>query len=469
MFCLHCGKEFSDDFTFCPFCGKKVDEKTYCPSCNKEITDGAKYCGFCGTFVGKGEKLSLVKEESPSFDNTSNNGLASKFSFKNVFFHASAISLILGLLFAFIFSFFVGFATNSTETTGGAIMGISETSGSSFYFFKTVYSDVSELLETAIYEGNYVYGAGAYTFAIVCTIFVAMNMVVSLGLLTVACVKYGMAIYYKKSQTFSCFKYFLPALVCFIITACLVGGFLNYSGKVSDSLIKIEGAVSLNGATVTAIILMSIFGLIGLIFNALSKGVKTLKLTNVFGIIVSILAIGVILAILIVITKNYITMKSLPAKGQKSAGSITMSPSTFLFIFGIMFSEFSDGNYYNSFMITSIVSYVFFLFVVVFTVLLLSAIIKSLFDGNSFSNSKIIYGLCAFLSAIGYLVLTIVTKSCLNTLLKNELDYTLGTAPGFDLSLGGPIAIMVLVSVLFIITIVSCFIKFKRKQVEEIE
>jgi transcription elongation factor Elf1 len=46
MVCRACGKEFADEFKFCPHCG---DEKiANCPECGKESSIDFSYCPYCG-------------------------------------------------------------------------------------------------------------------------------------------------------------------------------------------------------------------------------------------------------------------------------------------------------------------------------------------------------------------------------------------------------------------------------------
>ena len=47
MKCLKCGKKYSDDFDFCPFCG--AYPKKFCPKCFSEVNDGGEICSDCGT------------------------------------------------------------------------------------------------------------------------------------------------------------------------------------------------------------------------------------------------------------------------------------------------------------------------------------------------------------------------------------------------------------------------------------
>lgn len=36
MICSNCGKEFNNDYDFCPYCGKKAPSIKVCPDCGFE-------------------------------------------------------------------------------------------------------------------------------------------------------------------------------------------------------------------------------------------------------------------------------------------------------------------------------------------------------------------------------------------------------------------------------------------------
>ncbi len=48
MNCRGCGKEFADDFSFCPYCGNQKETKKVCASCAKEYAVEFSFCPYCG-------------------------------------------------------------------------------------------------------------------------------------------------------------------------------------------------------------------------------------------------------------------------------------------------------------------------------------------------------------------------------------------------------------------------------------
>ena len=47
MKCSDCGKKYSDELDFCPFCGSYP--KKFCPKCFCEVNDGGNVCSDCGS------------------------------------------------------------------------------------------------------------------------------------------------------------------------------------------------------------------------------------------------------------------------------------------------------------------------------------------------------------------------------------------------------------------------------------
>jgi hypothetical protein len=48
MICRACGKEFADDFSFCPHCGKQNVAEMVCSACGKESAVEFSFCPHCG-------------------------------------------------------------------------------------------------------------------------------------------------------------------------------------------------------------------------------------------------------------------------------------------------------------------------------------------------------------------------------------------------------------------------------------
>ena len=40
----NCGKEISESYDFCAFCGAKVEKKQFCTKCGAELAECAAFC-----------------------------------------------------------------------------------------------------------------------------------------------------------------------------------------------------------------------------------------------------------------------------------------------------------------------------------------------------------------------------------------------------------------------------------------
>ena len=50
MFCVYCGKKISDDSSFCPYCGRNQEAKSYmyCHNCGNRLEKDSSFCPYCG-------------------------------------------------------------------------------------------------------------------------------------------------------------------------------------------------------------------------------------------------------------------------------------------------------------------------------------------------------------------------------------------------------------------------------------
>lgn len=91
--CHHCQKKFSDEFSFCPTCGKPLEEEQkviFCPYCGEAIA-GEKICPKC--------HHSLDLNPNPSTNSSQTKVVSNKQPFQISY---STISAALGLLIAFL-------------------------------------------------------------------------------------------------------------------------------------------------------------------------------------------------------------------------------------------------------------------------------------------------------------------------------------------------------------------------------
>ena len=60
MKCDDCGKKYSDEFDFCPFCG--AYPKRFCPTCYSEIEGDGEFCPDCGSELLPFERLKHYRD-----------------------------------------------------------------------------------------------------------------------------------------------------------------------------------------------------------------------------------------------------------------------------------------------------------------------------------------------------------------------------------------------------------------------
>lgn len=64
VFCSKCGKEFNDEFDFCPFCGTEKPKPKICPKCKLEPSIEFSFCPKCGIeLIDKEEYLKYEEEK----------------------------------------------------------------------------------------------------------------------------------------------------------------------------------------------------------------------------------------------------------------------------------------------------------------------------------------------------------------------------------------------------------------------
>lgn len=74
--CSNCGKDFYDDFEFCPYCGAKAPEPKLCPKC--EFKDFEyEYCPKCGIKLLTKEEIN--KERNKTNQNNTKNSIAEEY------------------------------------------------------------------------------------------------------------------------------------------------------------------------------------------------------------------------------------------------------------------------------------------------------------------------------------------------------------------------------------------------------
>ncbi len=65
MFCIKCGQEIDENFSFCTRCGAQIEKKSpikmVCPFCERTFEENIFFCDTCGTRLAKGTDYSALK------------------------------------------------------------------------------------------------------------------------------------------------------------------------------------------------------------------------------------------------------------------------------------------------------------------------------------------------------------------------------------------------------------------------
>ncbi len=190
MNCKFCSSNIPDDGVFCPNCGQQVDGKNICAKCGK-IFDGT-FCPTCGT------KATAKKQSKTLFERF--------LGVEKIISPTIFLALLFGL---FICSLFVGI----TLTFGDG----STTRLTTFYFFGDIYSYLSA-------SGSPY--APSIIFAILCTIAMATNIIISFLSLITGAIKYGKSL--SRGENFSLANNVALSITTFFVATAIASG-LNYT------------------------------------------------------------------------------------------------------------------------------------------------------------------------------------------------------------------------------------------------
>ena len=134
MECKKCGMPTVEGATFCGYCGERIDGKKACAFCGQFNDEGQAFCVYCGARIDgkkvckncgslyetnfcptcgyselkKPQSTQPKKDTQPKKEKKSGKGL-----FAKILDIASNGSLMLGVIFAMIFVFFIGLVTTA--------------------------------------------------------------------------------------------------------------------------------------------------------------------------------------------------------------------------------------------------------------------------------------------------------------------------------------------------------------------
>ena len=325
MECKKCGATLADGAIYCNTCGARLDGKKLCENCQNWNEESSVFCGFCGTRIdGKkscsicgaivegtfcpqcGNKIDGEKSGSKPNALSSKGGVKAKeATLSKVFNHIGSGSLIIGVLFALIFVFFIGIQL-AIYAEGGETEAFKK-SHNLFYFFGDYYKDIKKLRNDISIEETTLWFKSLITaqvklYGVMGTIISALTLlsVVSFGL--IAIIKYLVELVKKTEQgidswALACILSFLGgAGLLFLHTRVSV--MMAYDGDWFEP--QLFGSTKFNVSTIIGIIFCSVMLTVGVLFRVINKRQTLWKEKNILATICSIagIALGIVVFIL---------------------------------------------------------------------------------------------------------------------------------------------------------------------------
>lgn len=196
MICPNCNNENPDEAVFCKHCGNKLNRNIICPVCQKECEGYMLYCPSCGTALNAAPPVAPPAK-------TEDKGKAERI--KKSLHLASGIVMMVAVLFALVFAFFIGtFQRNKSDY-------YSETY-TLWYFFGRAYMDLSSA------HGSGYALAAEFIPVVLSTIVAAGTLVCVVVFSVLSAVKFGL---HFKRENVNYYKYATAAVFSFMLGATL--------------------------------------------------------------------------------------------------------------------------------------------------------------------------------------------------------------------------------------------------------
>lgn len=289
--CHHCQKKFFDEFSFCPTCGKPLEEEQkviFCPYCGEALA-GEKICPKC--------HHSLDLNPNPSTNSSQTKVVSDKQPFR---ISCSMISAFLGLLIAFLSLVFIFIPCVKLT-----VLENSENKG--IIFFLTDLLDAKESFEVPIYF--------SFAFSILTLLVLVVSLVFAI-------------IYFIKS--FSSTRYTRHTLSMALISVLAFFAFYYY-----QKIYLFSSAISLSTAGIIYIIL-SILILISAIVCYCYYNYKKINWTVYsMRLIIGILGcLFIVLSFAFLATKAYDLSYDITYRTEYYTDNLTLTFSSISIIYG---------------------------------------------------------------------------------------------------------------------------------------
>lgn len=300
--CKNCGKSVSQDAIYCTYCGARVDGKVFCPTCNIEVE--GTFCPQCGKKVKNSAKSVAINgynaAELDVDDKTDSRTGGNAFqTFKSVVKIVSPALLILSMVLLFALSFAIGVRVNVSGRIGGEVEDIVNlqkvNKGGIFYYFGDVYRDLK-----GVY-GNKLSFTEVLP-AVVITLMLAVNLIVSLIMLIVSTVKFIKAVCAKKGVNL--LPYFGWSFATFWIASLTIIGMVGLGFEYYENYDSISISIALNTSVKAGLIISAVLSIISIALICVAKGKKFLAFAP-FGKVLFFAVAGVFVTVAVSFACGY--------------------------------------------------------------------------------------------------------------------------------------------------------------------
>lgn len=470
MECKNCGVTLNDETVFCNNCGARVDGKKSCANCGRLNDENNAFCNFCGARIDGKQTCSVcgatVKGTfCPHCGNKTGKTIVGKkkegkpLAYK-IFDYVGGGTLMIGVLLALIFVFFIGIKGVVTED--GEMLSSSKQN--IYYFFGKYYKEAKAIKNgldcTAWFKK--LNSTHIALYGVTGTIISAATLLCVVSFGTVAIVKYILYVThktYKKADNwaYACILAFLCGVAMFYLhtrASMIIEEYDREYWNGNGGYWEEEASLftKFNGTTVVGMVLCLIFTVIGFVFNVVCRGKTLWRGENISKTIFSIFGIAISVAIFTLATNLTFRIKMIEDEVRVvcSLGAMLLNKNL-----NASFAESSSkmAKYtqiterLNEMNIFNVFAHIFALALIITSAI---SIKRNMRNVETDKKSNIVEAILSVVFAVSFLICIIIAVNkykAVQDLLGQELDIS-GVY-------GVPIAVVVCSVILLVVSIVG--------------
>lgn len=271
--CPSCGGTCAEDALFCPHCGAKLDQKETCKKCGT-VFEG-KFCPKCGTPVSS--ETPAPTEQSPKEQPAE--PPKKPRNWKKILFIVGGALAMASAVLALLFSLFIGFNVSMPIELGSEQGSLGSTfigmgGHNIFYYFYQNFKDAADMISSSP-NLPLITVMGFYIKAVFGTMIALATLITVLTLTIKAATKYANYMHNGANSDFgkcaygSCLAYFAGIVTLYALEF--------FSAELTYGNETVKVGLAPNGATITGIVLCSVFIACYLGFCIAIRGKKMLQ------------------------------------------------------------------------------------------------------------------------------------------------------------------------------------------------